>query len=128
MFLAVFLCKSLSQQPRAHRQMRHHHLCSLSSPWELEQPLFLQLWPALSQSGGEDQHVQVRDVPASVLAVLQSQAASSLSIEAALGGQEGPAPRMCRTLDGCLDAQSVWLLFMNLTAGKVAVVSPAEQV
>lgn len=108
--------------------MRHHHLCSLSSPRELEQPLFLQLWPALSQSGGEDQHVQVRDVPSSVLAVLQSQAASSLSIEAALGGQEGPAPRMHRTLEGCLDAQSIRLLFMNLTAGKVAVVSPAEQV
>lgn len=30
-------------------------------------------------------------------------------------------------MDG-LDAQSMWLLFMDLIAGKVAVVSPAEQV
>jgi len=108
--------------------MHHRHLCSLSSPREPEQPLFLQLWLALSQRGGEDQDVQLRDVPAWVLAALQSQAASSLSIEAALHGQEGPASRMRTTLDGCVDAQSVWLLYMDLTAGKVAAVSPAKQV
>ena len=108
--------------------MCHHHLCSLSSPREPKQPLFLQLWPALSQRGREDQDVQLRDVPASVLAVLQSQAASSLSTEAALCGQEGPAPRMCRTLDGCLDVQSLWLFFMDLIAGKVATISLAKQV
>lgn len=38
------------------------------------------------------------------------------------------APRMCRTLDKCLDVQSIWLLFMDLIARKVAALSPAEQV
>lgn len=38
------------------------------------------------------------------------------------------APRMCKILDECLDVQSIWLLFMDLIAGEVAAVSPAEQV
>lgn len=108
--------------------MCHHHLCSLSSPQEPEQPLFLQLWPDLPE-GWKDQDVQLRkDVPALVLAVLLSQEASSLSTKDALCGQEGPVPRTGRTLDGCLEVQGIWLLFMDLIAGKVAVVSAAGQV
>lgn len=42
--------------------------------------------------------------------------------------QDSLAPRMCRILDECLDVHSIWLLFMDLLAGKVAAVSPAEQV
>lgn len=56
--------------------------------------------PALTQ-GDADQDVQLRDVPALVLAALPSQAALSLSIEAALRKQEEhPAPRMFEVLDG----------------------------
>lgn len=108
--------------------MCRRHLCGLSSPREPQQPLFPQLWLSPSQRGGEDRDVRPRDVPALVLGALQSQAAPSLSTEAALCGQEGPAPGMCRTPDGCLDAQSVCLLFMDLIAEEGAAVSAAEQV
>lgn len=117
MFLAVFLCKSLAQPPQ---QMWHRHLCGLSSPREPEQPLFPQRGPALSQRGREDRDVQPRAVSASVLAALRSQPSSPLSPEAALCGREGPDGRMRRSLDGCLDVQSVWLLFVDLIAGKAA--------
>lgn len=81
-----------------------------------------------SPKGSADQDVQLGDVPALVLGALPSPAASSLSIEAALCKQEDPAPRMFGVLDGCLDAQSIWLLFRDLVAGKVVEVSLAEQV
>lgn len=55
------------------------HLCSCSCGW---------------RGDGEDQDLQLRDVPALVLAALQSQAGSFLSAEAALCRQGGPAPRM----------------------------------
>lgn len=82
---------------------------------------------AVLSQRAEDQDVQLR-CPCFGAGCVTKPAALSPSTEAALSVQDSLAPKMCKILDECLDVQSIWLLFMDLIAGEVAAVSPAEQV